>query len=117
MKIAVNGSIVDTELIYLISEIQTKDGDNMCCYHRFIIKFLNGGEFEVLKYILKNESKEDRNEIWLKYNMTSPRLPFGEYIEELPEYKQVFDDITEFRDKIVNIWSNNHRFIPRFDLV
>lgn len=106
MKISVNRNIIETELIYLITDIISDCNDKR---HFFKIKMFNNVELEIsLNIILAhNEYK--------KYFDGS----FSErkdIVKESESYLIQLDKISKFREEIITLWSNNQPKIPILEL-
>lgn len=110
MKIAVQGSVIETDLIYLITPIK---GDN--CWgerstlkhsgYSFEIKFLNG---KLLEVNLRGEELFGDNWFW---DGSGTDEIYNKRIEIVKE------KLEKFREKIINVW-NNFLIpqIPRYEI-
>lgn len=111
MKIAINGDIIDTCDIFKITDININYETSYIC-DSFNIIFYNdkkmcfyGDKYNVDSDFLSLFGK-------LKDEFIDPI----EYVKSTEEYKNSLKKITDFRDSIVKIWSENQTLIPQFNL-
>jgi len=122
MKIIVNDNIIETTEIYKISQIDRSEDASALT---FIIEFLNKTKLK----IEHNTRTKYFEIIWADaavcyfYNEdgSSYRFINNDICTILDcinseEYKQSYKEISELRDKIVFIWSENQQVIPTFNL-
>lgn len=88
MKIAINGEIIDTENIYKIGNINFCLNEGVQYY--FQIEFFNKKILAVTKYAEGYHIPKEIDKKYLK--------------------------LSEFRDSIIKIWSENQSTIPQFNL-
>lgn len=102
MKIAINGDVIDTKDIYKITKVQENENE---WGKVFYIQLFNKIEIEVaIAYTqfdystMKASTQEEANSI-------------------LIEHKNVtIKKIEDFRQSIIDIWSDNQSDIPQFNL-
>jgi len=111
MKISVNDEIIDTEDIYKIGKVE---GNNTWTY-------INDGHthsgfyFTIFLYNKKSiEIYLDGDDVFQKNeNENGWWFNKSTYLEKL---EKVREKIENFREEIINIWSNNQRNIPTFNI-
>lgn len=116
MKIAINGQIVDTDLIFSVSEEIYEDGNEYC----FDVNFFDERSITVSIY-KRNMSNSDSCD---KFNILRNRNDQNFSEEERITMKNLWDQISienktkieKMRQDIVNIWSENQSKIPTFDI-
>lgn len=93
MKIAINGDIIDTKNIYKIHNISENHyKDNKTWFHYFEIESFKN------KFI----------RIDLDFNESD--------LHNLSKQRLLIKKISDFRDSIIKIWSENQSDIPQFNL-
>lgn len=93
MKIAINGDIIDTENIYKITKIKRNNLDiNQEWCHTFEIQLFNNKIIEIIDQFPQK------------------------YLHNKLENQNIYDKISNFRDGIIKIWSENQSDIPQFNL-
>jgi hypothetical protein len=110
MKIAINGDIIDTQDIYMITEIKLeRDGVNYSnLLLVFRIKLWNNKEVIVKR--LFTPSSDTNRKIMLK------SITKLNDLKDTTEYKDSYLIFSNFRDEIINVWSNNQPTIQQFNL-
>jgi hypothetical protein len=112
MKISINGNIIETEDIYRISEITSKDKDHISNF--FTIYMFNNQILQVSNYsgcYIDNNYISINNE---NTHNTRDITKLKELFEKLN--KECLNKIIKTRQDIVDIWSNNQSNIPKFEL-
>ena len=117
MKIAINGEIIDTESIYKISKVTSSYRGGSYIYYisfEFNIFLFNRKEIQVYNqvsiYLDKHSSLMTGYSEVIKHNATK------EDLENHPIYIEALSKISNLRDEIIKIWSNNQSSIPQFNL-
>ncbi len=113
MKIRINNFIVDTNDIFLISEIT----DSWDCHSGdifyFRIEFYNDKERQILvKNGLPYTGRHIEDKLFEKAGVTT----WGEYKEwqkKQPCYIETLQRVTKQRQELIDIWSNNQSTIPK----
>jgi hypothetical protein len=102
MKIAINGDIIDTKDIYKITKVQENENE---WGKVFYIQFFNKNEIEVaIAYTqfdyntMKASTQEEANSILIEHKNVTVKK------------------IEDFRQSIIDIWSDNQSDIPQFNL-
>jgi hypothetical protein len=117
MKIAINGNIIDTKDIYKISEI-TKD-DIFHIHFKFTIYLFNAKKIDCKIY--SNTYFDGAGYASLKetINFTEKNIRKIGKLQDCinsNQYKEALKKITNFRNSIVKVWSENQSDIPQFNL-
>ena len=99
MKIAINGDVIDTKDIYKITKVQENENE---WGKVFYIQFFNKNEIELAIAYTQFD-----------YSTTSTQ---EEANSILIEHKNVVKKIEDFRQSIIDIWSDNQSDIPQFNL-
>ncbi|MFW6226091.1 MAG: hypothetical protein ACOC3V_03960 [bacterium] len=101
MKIAINGDIIDTKHIYKISKLETINfaypknyGSHYCCSFR--IQSFNRKTI-VVENVYDFTGYQNQDDFYRVVKNTEKKL-------------------SDFRDKIINIWLQNQSEIPQFNL-
>ena len=94
MKIAINGTVIDTKDIYKITPVRFCGDYFTFNVYQFNVKY----PIEVNKYYERN---------WSISN---------EELEKTLKYRINFNKINKFRDDIIFIWSRNQSKIPQFNI-
>lgn len=115
MKIAINGDIIDTDNIYKISKIESNDSGLIC--HKFKIISYNDKVIQIVYnskcYVSASYSEYIRiNNI----RVTNPEEMNLDYVINCSSYQETLAKISEFRQSIIDIWSNNQSKIVQFNL-
>ncbi|MFW6225394.1 MAG: hypothetical protein ACOC3V_00380 [bacterium] len=100
MRIAINGDVIDTKHIYKIHKIRT-------------IEFTGWGKYDLYSCKFDIESFNKKFiEVKLPYDFSN--------VNSQTEFNIVKKDtekkLSDFRDKIINIWLQNQSEIPQFNL-
>lgn len=123
MKIAINGEIIDTESIYKIDKIYEYESEysDMFDSLRFNIDLFNDKTIEVKVtlpiYFYGYGESISRKELVNKQDtdiiMEDATI---EDFRKMPEYIEAHAKISNLRDEIIKIWSNNQGTIPQFNI-
>ncbi len=107
MIIAINGQLVNTKNIYLISEIKFSQEGN----YYFKIYFFNDKKLNIY---FSYTNLPERNIIVDGKKQYYHQFYKQSWIDE--HYPELLEKITEFRNQIVKVWSENQSEIPQFNL-
>ena len=113
MKIAINGTIIDTKDIYQITSIEEQSMDPGLL--NFRILFFNNKDL----YISLDSNLFLENSRLRSYNNYRVIIKNNASLQDLrnhPDYIQCKSKLNEFRDRIVKVWSENQSPIPQFNL-
>lgn len=114
MKIAINGEIIDTKDIYKIGEIY-EDYDNILVFKVYLF---NNHTIEV-SLILPIDYHNYSGIISRKetpYNGIIMSDATMDDFRKMPEYIEAHTRISNLRNEIIKIWSENQSEIPQFNL-
>jgi hypothetical protein len=108
MIIAINGDLVDVTKIYSISDIFHTDG--------YVHKFepITEVEFDFAFTILFLNGPERKIRIKRRFEMNIADINCR--YTELDTFKFFYNEFSEFRNDIINVWSKNQSTIPQFNL-
>lgn len=116
MKIAINGSLIDTEHICKIDEIIADRHGHI--KFKFFIHLFEKQFIDIIKqsgcYINSDSSYSSIVGREETYEQQKSRT-FEELINT-PEYQKALKEITDFRDSIIKVWSENQSKIPQYNL-
>lgn len=118
MKIAINGSLIETEHIYEITKITFDNWGHL--HFTFEIKLFNDKIITIKKssncYIGdKHDSKNPEHRVYTTVGESRGDRTYREVIES-DVYHDALEEIVNFRNKILNVWSNNQLKIPQFNI-
>lgn len=123
MKIAINGEIIDTENIYKIDKIYEYGSEYSDMFDSlgFNIDLFNDKTIEVTVtlpiYFYGYGESISRKELGNKQDtgiiMEDATM---EDFRKMPEYIEALTKISNLRDEIIKIWSNNQGTIPQFNI-
>ena len=125
MKIAINDTVIDTEHIYKISKIfenipSTFMSSSEQMYFNIYL-FNTGNPITVTINIRKRLRNIWNNSFYYKNKETFDKVEYPDLNEEGMKAKEeivsvVRKELHDFRDKILQIWSNNQSNIPKYTI-
>lgn len=122
MKIAINGDIIDTELIYEITDVRVYINTFSVYFNGeiyFNINLFNNNlkqiKINVETYYSSKEKFMDFKEINKEFAMLSMNER-EDFVKNTHAFKTALIKIENFRKEIVDIWSNHQSHIPQFNL-
>ena len=104
MKIAINGSIIETETIYEITPIECGDWVIV-----FLIKMFNTQQLITVKMDISFNSRDSKYFVWYKGGRNKN---FDNY-EDARQF--AITRIENIRNEIIALWSNNQSTIPQIN--
>ena len=119
MKIAINGTIIDSKHIYKITPLEIEDYAHYDYYISiyFHIESFNSNILTINKCLNIRYFNGYERKLGYYDELITDVINKGPYqnYQDCPTFKEVIKDITRFRQKIVDIWTNNISDIPQFN--
>lgn len=121
MKIALQGTIIDTENIYKISEINKDTGGHI----KFNFKITLFNDIKITVDILSNcylDPYKYTDGVVARIGLDSAIEHYGSYdnarlaVETSVIYNTQLRKLINLRDKLITYWSNNQTHIPKLEL-